>query len=495
MCEHLVYRFIINTITILTTIKKMKKLLLLIYFLSQNLMANDLPDLGSYTDSIVSDVEADKIAKQILYQVNQSPIVVRDVEIDDYLTGLGRRLMTGTSIAHRNIEFFILNDSTINAFAMLGGVIGVHTGLFLAANTESQLASVLGHEIAHLSQKHLPRIIAKQQRDSYKSYLALAFALLLSRSNPELASATQTIASASAIQNTLDFTRKHEKEADREGLKILDRAGFDVRASIEFFKTMQKGNQFSGGAAPAFLRTHPITSDRISDIQDRLSEYPYKQRIDTDYFYYVKGKIKAFLEEEKTIITILERNIKNKTYINEAGERFGLAYAYLRNNMILKARSELEYIKKEKTPNAMLLNLEAIILVQEGKQKEATQLYKKGLLMFPNHRAFVYGLAEHYIRSSKITLAIDLLQDYLLIYPKDPNLYELMAKAQAVKGKVLLQHENLAEAFYYRYNIREAISLLDLAARAQDGNFYEKSRVESRLKELKKEWEQFSKGL
>ena len=458
-------------------------------------MANELPELGSYTDTIFSSVEEERISKKILYQVNQSSAVVQDIEIDDYLTSLGRLLITGTSLANQNIEFFILNDSTINAFAMLGGVIGVHTGLFLAANSESELASVLGHEIAHLTQKHLPRIIAKQKRDSYKTTLALAFALLISRSNPDLAAATQTVVNASAVQNTLDFTRKHEKEADSEGIKILDRAGFDVRASIDFFKTMQRGNQFSQGAAPAFLRTHPVTSDRISDIQNRLSEYPYKQRIDSDNFYYVKGKIRAFLEEKNTIVNILEANIKNKLYINEAGERFALAYAYLRNNMIIKARRELENIKRKKIPNPMLLNLEVIILIQEGRKKEATQFYKKSLSMFPSHRALVYGLAEHYIRLSKTTKAIDLLDDYLLIYPEDSNLYELMAKAQAGEGKVLLQHENLAEAFYYRYNIREAITLLDLAARAKDGNFYEKSRVESRLKELKREWELFSKEL
>ena len=473
----------------------MKKLLLLIYFLSHNLAANELPDLGSYTDTIITPVEEDKISKQILYQVNQSSAVVRDIEIDDYLTGLGRRLMTGTSIANRNIKFFILNDSTINAFAMLGGVIGVHTGLFLAANSESELASVLAHEIAHLTQKHLPRIIAKQQRDSYKTTLALAFALLLSRSNPELAAATSTVVNASAVQNTLDFTRKHEKEADREGLKILDRAGFDVRASIDFFKTMQKGNQFSEGAAPAFLRTHPVTSDRISDIQDRLSDYPYKQRMNSDNFYYVKGKLRALLEDKNAIINILEINIKNKSYSNEAGERFALAYAYLRNNMIIKAKSELEYLKKKKLVNPMLLNLEAIILIQENKKKEATKLYKKGLSMFPSHRALVYGLAEHYIRLSKTTIAINLLHDYLLIFPEDPILYELMAKAQAGEGKILLQYESLAEAFYYRYNIREAISLLGLAASAKDGNFYEKSRVESRLKEFKSEWKLFKQGL
>ena len=254
----------------------MKKLLLMIFFLGHIVMADELPDLGSYTDNIISIVEEDRISKQILYQVNQSQSVIHDIEIEDYLASLGSSLLINTSIANRRIEFFILNDSTINAFAMLGGVVGVHTGLFLAANSESELASVLAHEISHITQKHLPRIMALQQRDSYKTMLGMALAILISRSNPQLASGAMQAASASAVQNTLDFTRAHEQEADREGIKLLDQAGFDVKGSINFFKTMQKSSQFSDGAAPAFLRTHPISSDRISDIEDRLKDYPYR---------------------------------------------------------------------------------------------------------------------------------------------------------------------------------------------------------------------------
>jgi beta-barrel assembly-enhancing protease len=472
---------------ILTTIKTMKKLLLVISFLAEGLMANELPDLGGYSDNIISKVEEDRIAKQILFQVNQSPSVLHDVEIDDFLMGLGNRLLGVTSIANRDIDFFIVNDSTINAFAMLGGIIGVHTGLFLAANSESELASVLAHEISHITQKHLQRMIASQQNDSLKTVLGVALALLISRSNPELASGTIRAAGAAAAQNALDFTRENEKEADREGIKILDRSGFDVSASIDFFKTLQRGGQFTVGASPAFLRTHPVTLDRISDIQDRLKDYPYKQRVDSDEFYYVKGKLRALLEEKSNIISILQMNIKNKSYINEAGERFSLAYAYLLNSQIIKAREQLDFLKGNKLPNPMLINLEAIILVKERRYIEAIKLYKKGLLMYPGYRAFVYGLADHYIHERKEKVAINMLQKYLLLYPKDPSLYELMAKAHAGEGKVLLQYENLSNAFYYRYNIREAISLMDLAVRANDGNFYEKSRVEARLKELQRE--------
>ena len=473
----------------------MKKLLLIIFFLGRTLMANELPDLGSYTDNIISTAEEDRISKQILYQVNQSPSVIHDVEIDDYLASLGNNLLMNTSISNRHIEFFILNDSTINAFAMLGGVVGVHTGLFLAANSESELASVLAHEISHITQKHLPRIIASQQRDSYKTALGMALAILISRSNPQLASGAMQAANASAVQNTLDFTRAHEKEADREGIKLLDRAGFDVRGSINFFKTMQKSSQFSDGAAPAFLRTHPITSDRISDIEDRLKDFPYRQRVDSDNFYYVKGKLRAFLEEKSSIINLLKENIKNKSYLNESGEHFALAYAYYRNNQIKEARQEINFLQKLKPANPMLLNLDATLLIKEGKLNDATDLYQKSLSMFPTYRAFVYGLADHYIGFKQSPMAINLLEKYLSIYPRDPNLYELMAKAHAKLGNILLQNESLAEAFYYRYNLREAISLMDLAVRSKDGNFYQKSRVETRLKELQREEMLFKKAL
>ena len=473
----------------------MKKLLLMIFFLGHIVMADELPDLGSYTDNIISTVEEDRISKQILYQVNQSQSVIHDIEIEDYLASLGSSLLINTSIANRRIEFFILNDSTINAFAMLGGVVGVHTGLFLAANSESELASVLAHEISHITQKHLPRIIALQQRDSYKTMLGMALAILISRSNPQLASGAMQAASASAVQNTLDFTRAHEQEADREGIKLLDQAGFDVKGSINFFKTMQKSSQFSDGAAPAFLRTHPISSDRISDIEDRLKDYPYRQRVDSDNFYYIKGKLRAFLEEKTSIINLLKGNIKNKSYLNEAGERFALAYAYFRNNQINEARQELDILKKSKPANPMLFNLEATILIKEGRFNEATDLYQKSLSIFPSYRAFVYGLAGHYIGVKQNSKALDLLEKYLLIYPKDPNLYELMAKAHAKLGNILLQNESLAEAFYYRYNLREAISSMDMAVRSRDGNFYEKSRVEARLKELQRDEMLFKKSL
>ena len=467
----------------------MKKLFLCIFLISQLSLANELPDLGDYSESVIGAHEENIIGTQILQQVYQSDTVINDVEVEDYLYKLTNKLVKASDYSGSGITFFIVNDSSINAFAMLGGVIGVHTGLILSASSESELASVLSHEIAHITQRHVARMIGKLQKDSFKSYLGLGLALLLARSNPELAKGALAVSQALGMQTLLDFTRANEKEADRVGIKILHKAGFDVRGSIDFFRTLQKGNRHSIGAAPSFLRTHPITSERISDIEDRLAEYPYKQRVDDPSFHFVKSKIRVFLQDKKSIKKQLEINIKNKSYVSEMGERYALSYAYLRNENFSEAQNELKWIKDKKIENPMidLLNIE--ILLKKGDINLAYLAMKKALMKYPNYRAFVYKLANYYIEVGSIKEAIELLQNYILIFRTDSNLYKLIAKAYSLDSKQLLQYESLAEAFYYKYNLSEAIAQMDMAVRAKDGNFYEKSRVEARLKQLQREKE------
>ena len=467
----------------------MKKLLFFIFLICNVCFANKLPDLGDYSETIIGAQEERVIGSQILQQVHQSNSVINDVEIEDYLYSLTNKLVQSSNYSGSGLKFFIVNDRSINAFAMLGGVIGVHTGLILSSNSESELASVLSHEIAHVTQRHLARLIGKLQKDSFKSYLGIGLALLLARSNPDLARGALTASQALGVQTVLDFTRENEKEADRVGLGILHKAGFDVRGSIDFFKTLQKGNRYSSGASPSFLRTHPITSERISDIENRLTEYPYKQRLDNPSFHFVKGKIKVFLQEKNSIINQLENNLKNKTYANELGERYALSYAYLINNNLKGATRELEWIKNKNVQNPMIDLLNIKIFLKKGESNAAYLALKKALIKYPNYRAFVYELGNHFIEIKSTNEAIKFLQSYVKIFHSDPEIYKLLAKAYSLNGRQILQYESLAESFYYSYNLQEAIVQMDMAARAQDGNFYEKSRVEARLQQLQREKE------
>jgi predicted Zn-dependent protease len=450
-------------------------------------MANNLPELGDYSSSKISESDEVLIGRQILFQVNQSDSIIRDIEISDYLDSLGKRLINASTDPAKKIEFFIVSDPSINAFAMLGGVIGVHSGLFLASNTESELASVISHEIAHINQKHISRFLLQQERASYQSTFIMAVALLLARSNPQLASTAMAGASAGSVQGALDFTRENEKEADRVGIQTLNNAGFDVRGARDFFTTLKQANQFSGGAAPAFLQTHPITSNRINDIEDRLKDFPYKQRVDNQTFHYVKGKLKALLDNKEDTKNILEKNIKNKIYINEGGERFALAYIYLIDNEFIKSYEQMQWLFDNEQSNPMLSQLYINYLIKTNKVTEAKKIYEQNLNFFPSNRSFIYGLADLYLETQDSEKAIKLLKENEQKFSQDPILYKLFAKGYANQGKKLLQYENLAEAAYYNFNLQEAIIRMDLAIKANDGDFYQKSRVESRLKQFQKE--------
>ena len=448
--------------------------------------ANDLPELGDVSQTVLSPLQEQAIAEQILRDVAASDDVVQDVEITAYLQALGTRLVSNSPDSQLKFNFFVVQDNSINAFAMPGGVVGVHTGLILAANSESELASVLGHEIGHVTQHHLARMLASQKYDTFKNIAGIALALLVARANPQLASGALTTASAVGVQNQLDYTREHEREADRIGLQILDSGGFDVRAMPTFFTTLQRGTRFSEGSAPSFLRTHPLTSERIADVANRLELMPYKQVPDNVEFQYVRAKLLAHKGVVETNIAVFEQNIREHRYTNEAAEHYGLAVAYMRKNSLAQAEKEIAWLKKYAPQHAMIENLSARLQVAKNNPQLAAKQYASALKLYPDNRALIYGYAEHFLAIKQADSAIKLIKDKLSLYPNDAYFYELLAKAYAMQNKALLGYQAQGEAYFRKYDLARAIEQMELATKANDGDFYQKSIVEARLKELRR---------
>jgi predicted Zn-dependent protease len=307
----------------------------------------------------------------------------------------------------------------------------------------------------------------------------------VARANPQLSAGTMTTASAMGAQKQLDYTRDHEKEADRVGFQILTEAGFDGRAMISFFSTLQRGSRFSEGAAPSFLRTHPITTERISDISNRVKDTRYRQIPDNPNFLYIKAKLRAMNGTPKSAVDEFEGSIKDKRYMNEAAERFGLATAYMRKNDFIRARQEVEWLKTNAKKDVLIETLACKLEVATNQPAQALNLYLKALNIYPNYRALIYGLAEHYIMTNELEKTIKLINDKLHIYPDDSYFYELLSKAYSKEGKELLQFQAQSEAYYRKFNLPRAIEQMEFAAKSKDGNFYQKSIVESRLKQLK----------
>ena len=204
-----------------------------------------------------------------------------DAELSAYINALGHRLTAVNPEARLDFEFFLVRDNTINAFAMPGGFVGVHTGLLLAAQSESEVASVLSHEVAHVTQHHVARMLGKQSQMSVPSLAALVVALLAARSNPQVAQGAMAAITAGNIQSQLNYSRDFEREADRVGYQTLERSGFDVHAMAMFFERLQKFGRLYENNAPGYLRTHPITSERIADIQNRAHDAPFRQTPDS----------------------------------------------------------------------------------------------------------------------------------------------------------------------------------------------------------------------
>ena len=461
--------------------------------LSHPTLADELPELGDYSQTVLSAAQEKDIAEQIMRDIAVSDDVVQDIEMIDYLQALGQKLVAaelGKSDATQALipfNFFVVKDNSINAFAMPGGVIGVHTGLILAANSESELASVLGHEIGHVTQHHLARMLASQQHDTFKNIASIALALLVARANPELSGGALLTATASGVQRQLDYTREHEREADRVGLQILDHAGFDVRAMPAFFSTLQRGTRFVEGSAPGFLRTHPLTAERIADVSNRVESMPYRQVPDSLEFQMMRVKIRAAMGNAQTAVDSFKNNIAERRYANEIAEHYGLALALLRNNALAEALTQVDWLQANAGRNAMLENLNARVQIALKHPQQAANIYSKALVTFPANRGLIYGYAELLLANKQTQTALNLLVDKQNLYPNDAYFYTLSARAYSMQNKLLLQYQAQGEAYLRQYDVQKATEQLALAVKANDGNFYEKSIVEARLKQLKQQ--------
>ncbi|MBW8328074.1 MAG: M48 family metalloprotease, partial [Thiobacillus sp.] len=335
----------------------MLRTLLAITLAVQPVLAADLPDLGEVSRQYFSDQEEQALGRAIMRDVYADPRYLDDPEIEDYLNQLGYKLVSVSTRNQREFTFFVVNDPSINAFAMPGGNIGVHTGLLLSAQNESELASVVAHEIAHVTQDHIARMVAAQSQSYWPTMAALALALLASRSNANVASAAIATTQAYSIQNQLNYSRDYEREADRLGYEMLTRADYDPRGMSGFFNRLQRANRFYDTSAPAYLRTHPLTSDRIADMEARSESAPYQQVADSLDFQLVRARLRAQEDSPQDAVLAARNALKEKRYSSETAARYGLATALIRARQFREAETELQSLISGKQTHPMIQQL------------------------------------------------------------------------------------------------------------------------------------------
>jgi len=451
--------------------------------------AQTLPDLGDAGASELTLQVERRIGESIARDIRlRDPTYLDDPEIAEYLNGLGARLSVAASGVRQDFEFFAMRDTSINAFALPGGFIGVHTGLLSASESESEVASVIAHEMAHVTQRHVARLLGVQKQMQLPVLIGIAAAILLGRSRPDLAQGAAVAAQGGAIQAQLGYSRDFEREADRIGFQTLAGSGFDLRAMGSFFEKMQRYARIQDdGSVPGYLRSHPVTTERIADAQGRAASLPYRQHADSLEYHLVRAKVRAEAAEARDAVTLFTEAVNDRRFANEPGARYGLAVALLRAKEPKRAEAEVARLRATGVASPMIETLAARTRLALGDQAGALALLTAALARYPNRRPILYaalGTLQDFSRYSEV---LAMLVEPLRFYPRDARLHEARAKAYAGQGKRLLQHQSQAEVYVLQGSLPAAIEQLQLAQSSGDGNFFELSVVEARLKELRSE--------
>lgn len=468
--------------------RRLIALLLAGCFTVQSVPAEDLPELGDVASGEFSLSTEKKIGQQIMHEIRwREASYLDDPDVEVYLNQLGGRLTAVSADPGFGFQFFAINDPSINAFAMPGGFIGVHTGLILTAQSESELAGVLAHEISHVTQRHIARQVFQSKQMSMAAMLAMGLALLAARSSTQGAGAAMVTAQAGMASAQLAYSRDFEREADRIGFETLRKAGFDVRGMALFFQRLQAATRLYENNATAYLRTHPLTSERLSDMQNREQMLGYRQIPDSTDFLLVRARLRAMQGVPSEALKDMESLVEEKKYASEGAARYGLAIALMRNRDWGRAERELLTVRKLRLSSAMIEHALADVKLVQGDANAALGLYRDAMQRYPQNMALIYGNTDAQIKSRRFDEAQRFIERQLQVYPQDVRLHRLRAEAYAGQGRQAQQHQSLAEAFALQGMTAEAIEQLTLAQKAGDANFYEMSAIDARLRELKRQ--------
>jgi beta-barrel assembly-enhancing protease len=447
--------------------------------------AQGLPDLGELAQADLPPALEQRIGQAVLNELRMQPEFLDDAEITAYVNRMGQQMAAKSDDTRQAFEFFVLRDKTLNAFAMPGGYIGVHTGLITAAESESELAGVLAHEISHVTQRHLARMFNKQSQASIPIMVAMALALLAARDNSQVGMGGVMAASAAGVQNQLNYTREFEREADRMGLSLLDKTGYDVRGMENFFERLQRFGRLYENNAPGYLRTHPLTTERIADMDNRIRSMPRRGFVDSLSFRLIQAKIVATDGQGRDSVIEFQSQLREKSYNSESAAWYGLAYAQLRALNPAGAAQALTELRKFKVESPLVETLAAQVQQSQGDSAAAEAALRRSLQRYPQDRPTSYALIQQLQTMQKHDAALRQVKYDFQHWPNDAQLYFLQAQSYAAQGKQLQQFQSQAEGYVLRGQLMPAIQQLIQAQKVTEGDFFEHSQVDARLRELK----------
>jgi predicted Zn-dependent protease len=412
--------------------------------------ANDkvnLPDIGSPADAVLPKSDEARLGAAIMAQLRATGQVVEDPLLNEYINEIGHRIAAQASNGEHSFSFFVVENAAINAFALPGGYIGVHTGLLQATRSEDELAGVLAHEVAHVTQRHIARAIHANQRQSIVNTAIMLGAVLagVAGGNSDVVQGGLVVAQGNAIQQQINFTRAHEYEADRVGIAALAQSGFNPDGMASFFEVISRSAAPSEMRVPEFLRTHPVSSNRIAEARGRARDYPSVRTENSRGYGIAKARatVESFERTAQAVSFFEQQDYAAQT----DADRYGRALAYMRAGQHLDAlRIFEELTNKDQDVTAYHIGLGQAQLAREDIGA-ATATFERALALFPRNVPLVIHYAEGLLQLGEAARAHALLLDLLNNEPPTPEQVRLIARAANDAG-------DKAESLYYMAEYR-----------------------------------------
>jgi len=473
---------------------------------------DNLPALGEASVDELSPAAEQRLGDQIYQEFLRIGAVYDDPEATDALSLQAARLLSaagnlGHLEAQRPFRFFIVKDPSINAFALPGGYIGIHTGLITASDRESEVMSVLAHEIGHVTQRHIARMFGQQRQSSAVMIAAAVLAAMAARASPDAAMGVMSLGQTVAIRDQLSFSRDAEREADRVGVQILTESGFDPAGMVSMFERLSQAGRLYDNNAPAYLRTHPLSTERIADIQGRLQSAVYQPRgepgnprpmaaANSAAYDWIRAKLVASadprvdgLRAARQRFELQIKDPKNSGPATLGPLHFGLAWAALLQRDFTASAQHVRFAREQAQRGGFLQEVApflAHLQIRGGIAANDVQTITTMASQFPEefsaHRAIVRALIEaRLLAKQPLESTGQLARLATQRWPHDPQVWALLARAELASGRRAAQHAAIAEQYVLSGAYVAAIEQLGLARAAGDADFVAMSKIDARL--------------
>ncbi len=448
----------------------------------------ELPDFGDASSATLSPVEERRLGEAFMREIRAHLTLVEDAEVEEYVGSVGRRLAAASDTRGHSFHFFVVAADDVNAFAGPGGYIGINAGLITSTESEGELASVIAHEMAHVTQRHIARRFEQQARSNIPVLAGIVAAVVLGSQSSDLGQAAAAATLGSAVQTTLNFSREAEQEADRVGLQVLDRAGYDPRAMPAFLAKLQSSQRYAR-KPPEYLSTHPLTTSRIADLEARAEQSPRVGREDGLRYLLVKAKLEVLSRDDpRASLEFFESSLENGERNEVSAAAYGVGLALARTGEHDKASKVFDALV-ERHPEELSLRIAAAEnAFSAGRVRESMEIYREAHERHPASRALVTAFAQALVQSRRSDEALELIDVYSRSHKADHRLHRLAAEAYAQRGESTRSRLSLAEHYYLVGQLDSAIYQLQLALQDHDAGYYLLSRVEARLEEFEEEW-------